>query len=300
MKIPPLREAIWFFDVDDTLIDTAGASRPASQGIASALAAALGRARAEAVRDRYAALFDLMMISHRVAPEGAWPGRERQKKEHAALLRRIKAAQPRVIEQWGKMRKWSREILITLAAEDARSSSGSGLDPHLAVAASNEYWAEVARLAGPLRESVSLLAELRRRKRPCFFVTSSDARLRVAGDGSFVYDPLYSEQLKRQRLAGLAGMGFSHERLTIGDPEDKPGEDFFRKALREAGLALGRTVAPAECVIVGDSFPHDLLTPLEKLGFGRGILLVRDQESALKPNKRLLITGRLDRISLEE
>lgn len=284
-------ESLWFFDVDDTLIETAGPSEKAADGVAEALAKTLGKKDAKAVRDRYHDLFLILMAHHAadLRPDDKL-ARARMVLDYEALMKRIHGRQPGIVRAWGRARKWSREILVALAAEDA----GVDLTSEQILAGADGYWTKLAALAKPVPGAPELFRVLRQKKRPIFLVTSSDSRVGIDANGDFVYDPAASEAYKRRRLADLPKLGLAHDGLAIGDPEDKPGEEFFLKGLRMAENALGGTVDRTSCVIVGDSFAHDLMTPLEKMGFGFGVLYARGKTEELRASERLMITGRMD------
>jgi FMN phosphatase YigB (HAD superfamily) len=105
-----------------------------------------------------------------------------------------------------------------------------------------------------------------------FMVTSSDARLKMQPDGQFIYDPEFSEALKRKRIELLKGKGLKFDAISIGDPEDKPHPDFFNKALRVAEAEIGAPVDTRNAIMLGDSYGGDLQTPKEILGFGMVVL----------------------------
>lgn len=122
-------------------------------------------------------------------------------------------------------------------------------------------------------DTFALLEELKRAARPIFLITGSDVRLKLSEKG-LIYDPGYSIKKKRQRLNILRKRLNLHYTETItGDPDDKPSEEFFKRAVGIARRTVG-FIDLRKAVAVGDSYEADLRIP-QGLGFGRVVLLDR-------------------------
>src|SRR5882762_9753586 len=112
-------ESVWFSDIDDTLIDTATASVPGSEGIRRALASHCGPEKAAEIQDTFNAFFQLMMSGYRVRRNEDWAAVEGGRQAFDSLLAAVSAAQKQVMADYGHIKKWSREIFIKLAADQA-------------------------------------------------------------------------------------------------------------------------------------------------------------------------------------
>ena len=89
--------------------------------------------------------------------------------------------------------------------------------------------------------------------------------------------------------------GLDFNEVIIGDPFDKPSVDFFKKGIKIIEKDLGRKVKKEELVMVGNSYEDDLETPIEKLGFGTGIL-VEDGRKKIKLNGKMIVLRDLTQI----
>lgn len=290
MKGVNFQNRIWFFDVDDTLVNTAPQSEEAANGIADVFTPKTGADIAGRIRARFIDIFFSMMGAHNENLPAAWRPPANLQEANDQILERIKTAQKPVIKNFGGMKKWSREVLIKLAAEDC----GVGHpEPDLIEQAAERYWNLLTHGLKAHAHAWELVAALRDRGRPIFLVTSSDARLHMRPDGLFVYDPPHSEWFKRKRLEHLRTLGVDFQGAVIGDPVDKPSIEFFQKALDLAESTLGDKVFPEDCVIVGDSYITDLQTPLEKLDFGCGVLIRSDKSTSFPSENRVVVTDNL-------
>ena len=119
--------------------------------------------------------------------------------------------------------------------------------------AADAYWMNLTRHATVFDDAIELANTIAKNGRPLYLATSSDARLRMQDDGTFVYDPRISEALKRERLEMLRHNGLQFNAISIGDPEDKPSIPFFEKAVSLAERDLG-PVAAQNAIMLGDSF----------------------------------------------
>jgi phosphoglycolate phosphatase-like HAD superfamily hydrolase len=106
------KDSIWFFDLDDTLIDTAGAGLIASDGVYEYFLEKIDKESALMIKDRFTQLFDILLLGYRVKSEDGWSYIKGGKQSYIDLLHRIEQVQPSVVKQYGDMKKWSREVLI--------------------------------------------------------------------------------------------------------------------------------------------------------------------------------------------
>lgn len=283
----------WFFDIDDTLIDTAGSSEAAAEGMKAVLITAYSpKICAQFVRE-FMAIFDLMLLGYRIKSEADWEGKEQEKHAFHALIQTIEARQTPVQEKWGSIKKWSREVFIAIAAERC----GISVTPPLIREAASAYWLTLTNQTIIFPGASQLLDVLKQKGLGIYLLTSSDGRLVMRQDGLFEYDPVLSEQLKRQRIELLRERGIAYDVLSIGDPEDKPHLAFFEKGLAAVQSVTGRQVDPAQSIMVGDSFAGDLQTPLEKLDFAYVVLFEKNRVKTEQQNA-IIKTGDLGDIAL--
>jgi len=265
------QDSIWFFDIDDTLSDTSGVSSEATEGIRRVFKSKFDDKTALAVKNQVNAYYDLMLSGYRVKNEDGWKKVKGGKEALHNLLRTVENSQPSVVKEYGAMKKWSREIFVKMAADKLNIK----VAPELVREAVDAYWMELSRITSAFSDAVELIKEIKTHKRPIYLLTSSDARLKMQADGEFIYDPVYSEALKRERIELLREKGIDFNILSIGDPEDKPHLDFFEKAIKKATEDYGSPIELANSIMAGDSFGGDLQTPKEKMGFGLVVLVDR-------------------------
>lgn len=270
----------WFFDIDDTLIDTAGVNDMAAEGMKAVVTETYSAEICQRFVSEFMAIFDLMLLGYRIKNEQDWVGKESEKEAFQTLIQLIETRQSPVQEKWGSVKKWSREVFIAIAAE----RSGIAATPAFIREAANAYWVTLTERTIIFPGAKRLLTVLKEKGLGIYLLTSSDGRLVMRDDGLFEYDPSLSESLKRQRIELLRQRGILYDVLSIGDPEDKPHITFFEKGLAAVQSFAGRPVNPAESVMIGDSFAGDLQTPLEKLGFAYVILFEKNREKTEEQN----------------
>jgi FMN phosphatase YigB (HAD superfamily) len=266
-------DSVWFFDIDDTLSDTSDVSGRATEGIRRVFRAKFGESIAQAIKDKVNCYYDLMLSGYRVKNEEGWKNVEGGKEAFNSLLKAVENFQPSVVREYGVMKKWSREIFVKMAADKL----GINVTPELVHESVDAYWVELSRITSSFPDAVKLIKEIKLHNRPIYLLTSSDARLKMQPDGQFIYDPAYSEALKRERIELLREKGIDFNILSIGDPEDKPHIDFFEKAIKKAEEDLGYSIDLGNSIMVGDSFGGDLQTPKEQMGFGLVVLVNRNR-----------------------
>ncbi len=289
MKKIPWAKSIWFFDIDDTLIDTAGLTRKASLGIFNAFQSRYNSEKAHATQDNFNNIFDLMLAGYRVKTNADWQQVSGGKEAFEKLVSNVEGCQGRVKSRYGGAKKWSREVFIKLAAEQA----GIVVSPELVREAADAYWITLTEQTTVFPSALNLIGEIRERKRPIYLITSSDARLRLGKDGQFDYEPVYSEGLKRERIELLRDKGIDFNGLSIGDPEDKPHLDFFQKCVGIAESDISSAIDLENAIMLGDSFAGDLQTPKEKMGFGLVVLFQKGRKSTEVTGPHQITTGNL-------
>ncbi len=289
----PWSESVWFFDVDDTLIDTGGLTLFASEGIKKVFAAKYSENEAEKVKKVYVEIFTMMMDGYRVKEDEEWKKVNGGKEAYENILIEIENFQKRVKEKYGFIKKWSREVLIKIAADRV----GLKTTPEMIVEAGDAYWISLAKQTHVFPDALALVNEIKKHKRPIYLITSSDGRLTLAADGQFDYEPKYSEALKRQRIEILRDMGVLFDSLSIGDPEDKPHRDFFEKGIKAAESDLGKPFNLSNTLMIGDSFGGDLQTPKEVLGFGLVVLYQRGSNATEIIDEHQINTGNLQDVA---
>jgi len=283
----------WFFDIDDTLIDTAGVNDVAAEGMKAVVANTYSAEICQRFVNEFMAIFDLMLLGYRIKNKQDWVGKESEKDAFQTLIQLIETRQSPVQEKWGSVKKWSREVFIAIAAE----RSGIVATPTFIREAANAYWVTLTERTIIFPGAKRLLTVLKEKGLGIYLLTSSDGRLVMRNDGLFEYDPSLSERLKRERIELLRQRGIPYDVLSIGDPEDKPHSAFFEKGLQAVQNFTGQQVDPALSIMVGDSFAGDLQTPLEKLGFAYVILFEKNREKT-EEQSAVIKTGDLGDIAM--
>jgi FMN phosphatase YigB (HAD superfamily) len=187
--------------------------------------------------------------------------------EHAAydqFLRRIEKMQQPILAQYGCIKKWSREVFLAIIAEDL----GMDIKADQIEAAIHAFWNRLTQHVEIIASSRALLETIQAHRRPIYIATSSDGRLQMQSNGQFIYDPVYSRQLKRKRIEALRSRGLFFSDVYIGDPEDKPQPVFFEKMLSLAEKNLSVSIDTRNCIMVGDSLNGDIRTPRDQMHFG--------------------------------
>lgn len=288
MNTIPWKESIWFLDIDDTLIDTAGASPQATVAMRKVLERYFDHEVAVKFQDGVTRLFHLVLAGHQ-----ARRGEDMQlEREHQRLISSLEKYQQPVREKYGVIKKWSREVFVKLIADEI----GVTVTPAMVREAADAYWQTRAEVTHIFPHALTLLRQIREHGRLIFFLTSSDARLTMREDGLFEYDPVYSEERKRERVLAMRKRGLDYDDVSIGDPEDKPHLDFFMKGIRLVEKRLRQKLERGSCIVVGDSFSADLQTPLQQLGFGMGVLFVKGQKKT-KSHGNYISTGILSDVA---
>jgi len=278
-------EAIFFFDVDDTLIDTTSNSIIASEGITNVLKQEYGEKKSILIKDRFNQLFQTLMQEHMATGKN-------NMKQYDLIIQRINKLQEPVVKKFGAIKKWSREVILKIAAENCDIS----LKPELIYSAIDAYWNSISEKSVPMEGVLNLFQEIKIHNRPVYLITSSDARLQLNNQGLFEYDPKHSEKFKKKRMETLKVKGLFFNKVSIGDPEDKPHLDFFKKGIEIAEIDLGYKINTKNIIMFGDSYSGDLQTPREKLGFGLVVLFKKGQEQSIEESQRYISTGNVSSV----
>ena len=281
-------DSVWFFDIDDTLINTEEASLDGSEGVRKVIEAHLGEEKAKEIQENFNKIFQLMVSGYRVI-NNDWSKVEGGKEAFDALLAKVENCQSQVKQKYSAVKKWSREMFIKFAADQA----GANLTPEIINEAADSYWLTLTEKTIVYPRALELIKEIKNHNRPIFLFTSSDARLKMTDGGQFEYDPEYSMALKRERIELLREKGVNFNIVSIGDPEDKPHLDFFQKGLQMAEADLGKPVALSNAIMFGDSFGGDLQNPKEKMGFGMVVLHQKGKQTTDVNDAHQITTGNL-------
>ena len=276
---------IWLTDIDDTLIDTKAMHGEAAPALISLIAQMIGRAQAVSLIDRFQEIFDELLSAHQRA------GGSEEPKTH--LDDRVEACQADIRTQWGVTKRFSREVLLWLAAQDSKVT----LNAEQLASAADAYWQHMTRNPLVFSDAVELFAAIKERTgRHPLLMTSSDARFTLSPTGQFSYDPVRSREFKRTRVRALAARGFPYESVFIGDPVDKPDPKYFENVFR----SIEKKLDPPQdyrIMVVGDSFSADIATPLAINDRVLGVLCKRGHAEPKQLDARTVTVGSLAPLS---
>jgi FMN phosphatase YigB (HAD superfamily) len=269
------------FDVDDVLIDLHAAEPPAEAALAAALVEPLGADDAARVGERFHATVSALRADLVRAPG--------EKLRDPRLLERMRHWQRGAIAAGHELKVWSRETWVAMALEDL----GRPVTRKLVRAATDAYWDELAKASRLYEDARRVLERLKARQVPFHLATNSDGFLELDESwGTFFYDPADARARKLGRMRPLWGVGIEHVQVTVGDPIGKPHPAFYAQVLTDFGARLGRTIAPTELTVVGDSLTHDL-DPFLRLGATRAVLIVRGRTPPPSTDARVQIVTAL-------
>lgn len=282
-------ESIWFSDIDDTLIDTAGTTLEASEGIRKVFADKFDNETAQKIQDCFNDTFRIMLAGLRNKSNEDWLKSNVKKAVFENLWEQVENCQQEIINQYGAVKKFSREVFIKICADKA----GITVTPDTVNEAADAYWMTLSQKTKFFPGVLDLIKEIKKNGRPICLVTSSDARLKLKPNGQFKYIPRYSEDFKRERIQLLKEKGMDFNVISIGDPEDKPFLDFFEKAVKLAEANLNMSINLSNAIMMGDSYGADLQTPKEKMGFGLTVLYRHGKENTEVVDGHQINTGNL-------
>lgn len=295
MQSPHLtwEDSVWFSDVDDTLVNTADLTLVGSEGIRAVFEAHFGQEVAEKIQKNFQDVFNTMLFGHQRHTPDDWAGHTEEKEAYDALIEQITGLQREIKEQYGSIRKWSREVFIKIACE----REGLSVDPEVIYEAADAYWMKLGQEQQLLSGVPELIQEMKRHNKPLFLVTGSDARLKLKENGQFVYDPAYSEGFKKARIELLREKGLEFATVSVGDPEDKPHLDFFEKGVKAAEEYLGQHIDLSKALMFGDGYVADLQTPKEKMGFGLVVLYQEGKTDTEVVDEQYVIMGNISEVT---
>ncbi len=277
---------VWLADVDDTLTDTAQMHRAASRSLVGVVRKITGETMALQIVERFEQIFDVLLASHQAAGVRAQSD-DRTAADVELLWFRVNDCQQEIKQRWGATKKFSREVLLKLAAEDF----GIILDADQLSLCADRYWEHVDANAIFLDGAIPMTDEIARIGNSLFLFTSSDARLLLKGNGQFQYDPTASLDFKRQRMEKLRQRGLNYREVFIGDPFDKPTPVFFAAIHDGVERSTSRRFDANHAVVLGDSFSSDLAVPISDWRVRLGILYRRGQGSVRIMQERLVSLG---------
>jgi len=231
-------------DVDHTLVDFDAGHEAGIKAIAKITDPKFAK--------RVDEIFQFLVLGNRTSINESWADRER----HDALVASFIPHQAHDLKKYGN-RKWSRETWMMIAALEL------GYEPTQAFLTKvrDTYWDAVAEHALLFPEAPEFFAWLKREKIVLIAMTGSDSVVNITQDtpAKLVYEPTASWDYKMKRLGKIPA-----HKILIGDPHDKPHQEFFNGVYR-AAQEFGAQ-SPAEVWFVGDSKGGDLDVP-EKDGY---------------------------------
>ena len=259
---------IFLFDVNHTLINTALYHTKALGSLEKYLAKHIDRNAAKYITERFNQIFLLMVAGFLLRTKEEWEEVEGGKESYENLIGLIAQYQVKVKEQWGFIKKWSREVFLKIAADEIKVH----IPANIIYNASTTYWDEITNLTEPFDEAKQIVNYLTKQKYPVYLLTSSDGRLHIE-DGYFRYNHAISGNYKKKRMETLREKGLDFKGIIVGDPEDKPLPEYYKRAINEIENDLKTKIDPSCLVMTGNSFEDDLETPMLLFQFGKGFLL---------------------------
>ncbi|MCL4353597.1 hypothetical protein M1615_04000 [Patescibacteria group bacterium] len=273
------KDKIFLFDVNHTLINTAAYHEKAVKAVKGNLKKHIDKEAAEYIAKRFDELFLLMVAGFLFRTDEEWKKIDGGRKSYENLLDLISKHQVKVKEEWGFIKKWSREVFLKIAADEINVH----LLPDLIMRCATIYWDTITDLTEPFDEAKEIVNYIFDRGYPVYLLTSSDGRLQIK-NGYFRYDDKISGGYKKNRMETLRSKELKFRNIIVGDPEDKPLPEYYKRAVKFIEEDLGRKIDLSDLVMTGNSFEDDLETPM-LLGFGTGFLF-KEGEKLKKENTR--------------
>lgn len=265
---------IFLFDVNHTLINTALYHTQVLNDVERYLAKHIDENAAKYIIKRFNEIFLLMVAGFLFRTEKEWEEIPGGRKSYEDLVGLINKHQVKVKEEWGFVKKWSRETFLKIAADEINVH----IPPDVIYNAATVYWNAITNITEPFEEAKELISYLTNQDYPVYLLTSSDGRLHVE-NGYFRYNDTISGNYKKNRIETLRNKGLSFKGIIVGDPEDKPLPEYFKRALLEIERDLGGKIDPSHLVITGNSFDDDMEVPITLFKFGEGFLLDKNSKS---------------------
>lgn len=266
---------VYFLDIDDCLIETSRLGSYELNSLESSLVSQ-NIPHAAKITAEFTKSFHRLYDFHQ--------GKQLSVNEVELLnqyMAKLKNLEKNIIQKYGQVKKWSREVFIYLAAKKYDVS----LTAKQILISSTALWQAITQNTPFYPDALLFLKTCksenlpaRRRGGKIYLISSSDCRLKFnSAKKQFIYDPEYSRKLKLKRLEKFLQLGIKKENIFIGDPFDKPHLWIFQEALKKA-----RTDNPKRffSIMVGDSLTNDLL-PAKSAGIEK-IILINRHKNGLK------------------
>lgn len=276
------RDKIFLFDVNHTLINTAHYHSQALSKLQKYLAKHIEKDTAAYITKRFDEIFLLMVAGFLLHTDQEWETIPGGRKSYEDLVALIKQHQVKVKEEWGFIKKWSRETFLKIAADEIKVH----VPPEVIYNAATAYWDAITNLTEPFEEAKEIVNYLTGLGYPVYLLTSSDGRLHVKS-GYFRYNDKISGNYKRKRIETLRNKGLNFKGIIVGDPEDKPLPGYYKRALVDVEKDLGKKIDPSELVMTGNSFDDDIEIPILLLKFGHGFLFDKKSEPKKEIGKNI-------------
>lgn len=272
------KNKIFLFDVNHTLINTAICHTQALPQVQKYLVKHIDKDAAEYITKRFDEIFLLMVAGFLLRTDREWKKIPGGRKSYEDLVSLIAKHQIKVKEEWGFIKKWSRETFLKIAADEIKIH----IPPEVIFSTATVYWDTITNLTEPFEQGKETVNYLTSLGYPVYLLTSSDGRLYI-NNGYFRYNEKISGNYKRKRIETLRNKGLNFKGIVVGDPEDKPLPGYFKQALIVIEKDLGKKIDPSELVMTGNSFDDDIEIPMLLLKFGHGFLF--DKKSKTKKEK---------------
>lgn len=278
---------IFLFDVNHTLINTALYHTQALKEVEKHLGKFIDEEAARFITKRFDEIFLLMVFGFLLKTDKEWEKIPGGRESYKNLVNLITQHQVKVKEEWGFIKKWSREVFLKIAADEINVI----LPPEVIHDTATLYWDTITNLTEPFEEAKKLHAYLANKGYSAYLLTSSDGRLQIK-NGFFTYDATFSEKYKKKRMNTLKNKGIHFRQIIVGDPYDKPLPNYYRDAMEIIKKDLKQEIHPKNFVIVGNSLEDDLETPILLLDFGQGFLF-KKYSSTIKISEKIFRIGNL-------
>lgn len=152
---------------------------------------------------------------------------------------------------------WTREGWIILAG----AKIGTTLTKNTVESIRDLYWQSISKYTILYPKAKKFIQEIQNRSIKLVIMTGSDGIMHVSEDLKLKYDPQFSHKYKSVRMHTLP---FLISGFVLGDPIDKPHEEFF-DTVENSIHKLGG-FQKNEILFLGDSIKADLEVP-EKRGY---------------------------------
>lgn len=270
---------IFLFDVNHTLINTALYHTQVLPELEAYLAKHIDKKDANYIVRRFNEIFLLMVAGFLFRTDKEWKDIQGGKETYKKLIKLIGKHQVKVKQKWGFIKKWSREAFLKIAADEINVN----IPPEIIYDVATVYWDSITNLTKPFSDAKEIVNYLTSLGFPVYLLTSSDGRLQIK-NGYFYYDAFISGNYKKKRIEDLKNKGLSFKKIIVGDPQDKPLPEYYKRAILEIEKDLKEKVDPVRFVMVGNSFEDDLEIPMLLFKFGTGFLLDKKSKEKKETN----------------